>query len=112
METIKTILRPVLDLTATGNKIRLLRKQNGFSVHELQGVFGFEFPQAIYAWETGKNAPSLDNLLVLSRLFKVSIEELIEVRIVEVEAQCSQHAADCMNQDEKACETCSFRKSA
>ena len=93
-------------------KIKSLRKESGFSVRDIQEIFGFEFPQAIYAWETGKNAPSLDNLLVLSRLFKVSIEELIEVRIVEVDALCSQHAADCMNQDEKTCESCSFRKSA
>ena len=76
METIRTFLKPVIDLQGTGAQIRRLRKLNGFSVHELQQIFGFEYPQAIYAWEQGKNAPTIDNLLVLAQLFKVDISEI------------------------------------
>lgn len=74
---IKTFLKPVIDLPATGAKIKYLRKLNGFSVREVQAVFGFEYPQAIYAWESGKTLPSVDNLLILSELFRAEISEII-----------------------------------
>ena len=90
METIKTFLRPVIDLKGTGAQIKRLRQINGFSVHELQQIFGFEYPQAIYAWEQGKNIPTIDNLLVLSELFDVSISDILvssktEIRIYDSE---------------------------
>lgn len=78
-------LKPVIDLQATGAKIKRLRKINGFSVHELQEVFGFEYPQAIYAWEQGKNIPSIDNMLVLAKLFNIEISELVVTTSVEME---------------------------
>ncbi len=112
METIRTFLKPVLDLQATGEKIRQLRINNGFSVKELQQVFGFEYPQAIYAWEQGKNAPSIDNLLILSRLFKVSMEDLVEINLIEFDANCSARAAACMNEEDRTCDICRFKKSA
>ena len=90
METIRTFLRPVIDLQGTGAQIKRLRKLRGYSVHELQVIFGFEYPQAIYAWEQGKNAPTIDNLLVLSYLFGVNISEIVvssntEIKIYSVE---------------------------
>lgn len=77
--------KPVIDLEETGKKIKYLRKASGYSVRDIQNVFGFEYPQAVYAWEQGKNIPSIDNLLVLSKLFGVSIEQLIISQTVEVE---------------------------
>ena len=90
METIRTFLRPVIDLQGTGAQIKRLRKLRGYSVHELQVIFGFEYPQAIYAWEQGKNAPTIDNLLVLSYLFGVNISEIVvssntEIKIYDAE---------------------------
>ena len=84
METFKTFLRPVIDLQGTGAQIKRLRKLRGYSVHELQVIFGFEYPQAIYAWEQGKNAPTIDNLLVLSELFDVEISQIIVTRSIEI----------------------------
>ena len=51
METIKTFLRPVIDLKGTGAQIKRLRKLRGYSVHDLQVIFGFDYPQTIYDWE-------------------------------------------------------------
>ena len=90
METIKTFLRPVIDLKGTGAQIKRLRKLRGYSVHELQVIFGFDYPQAIYAWEQSKNAPTIDNLLVLSYLFGVNISEIVvssntEIKIYDAE---------------------------
>jgi len=112
METIRTFLKPVIDLQGTGAQIRRLRKLNGFSVHELQQIFGFEYPQAIYAWEQGKNAPTIDNLLVLAQLFKVDISEIVVSETIEVSLPCSEHAAACMNDQGAYCEQCRFKKSA
>ena len=112
METVKHILKPVIDSEQTGNKIKILRKQNGFSVHELQDLFGFDYPQAIYAWESGKSIPTVDNLLVLARLFDVTLDDLICYSLVEVSRNCSVHVANCMNKDFVTCQNCKFKKSA
>ena len=112
METVKHILKPVIDLVQTGNKIKFLRTKNGFTVHELQDLFGFDYPQAIYAWESGKSIPTVDNLIVLARLFSVALDELICYSLVEIETCCSDHAANCMNKDFVTCQKCKFKKSA
>ena len=36
METIRTFLKPVIDLKGTGAQIKRLRKISGYSVHDLQ----------------------------------------------------------------------------
>lgn len=46
-----TIQKPVVDLKATGAQIKSLRIKYGFSVHDIQTIFGFEYPQAVYAWD-------------------------------------------------------------
>ena len=75
---IVTIQKPVVDLKATGAQIKSLRIKNGFSVHDIQTIFGFEYPQAVYAWEQGKSIPTVDNLLVLAHLFDVAIEDIVK----------------------------------
>lgn len=80
---VKTYLRPVIDQAATGEKIKQLRKEQGFSVRDIQNIFGFEYPQAVYAWEQGKNVPTVDNLLVLAALFKVELKDLLVTRMIE-----------------------------
>lgn len=69
--------RPVLSLEETGSNIKKLRMEKGISVKELQGLLGFDNPQAIYNWERGRNMPSIDNLLVLSEIFGVAINEIV-----------------------------------
>lgn len=81
------INKPVLDMQGTGEKIKSLRKFNKISVIALQEVFGMTNPQAIYNWESGKNMPSIDNLIVLAQVFDVTIESLIATNRVEVEVE-------------------------
>lgn len=73
---------PVVNMPRTGGNIRRLRKQSGMSVKNLQEVFGFATPQAIYKWQQGSSLPSIDNLLVLSNLFGVPMEEIIAVDVL------------------------------
>ena len=40
---------------------------------------GFENPQAVYKWLSGKSLPSLENLLILSKLLNISIENILVI---------------------------------
>ena len=63
----------------TGNKIKKLIRENGYTVRDVQGAMGFENPQAIYKWMAGRSLPSLDNLIVLSRLLHISMENILVI---------------------------------
>ncbi|WP_373425556.1 helix-turn-helix domain-containing protein [Paracholeplasma manati] len=66
-------------MKATGKNIESLRKQKNLSVKEIQEVFGFESPQAIYKWQWGDSLPSIDNLVVLATVFEVSIVNILVI---------------------------------
>lgn len=68
---------PVINMTETGNNITKLRKQAGYSVRDLQDVFGFGTPQAIYKWQQGTALPSIDNLVILASLLRVKVDEIL-----------------------------------
>ena len=74
------IVFPTIDLVDTGKNIIKLREESGLSVRDLQNIFGFATPQAIYKWQHGTALPTIDNLIVLSAVFKVSMEEIIIVQ--------------------------------
>ena len=38
----------------TGNRIKRLLKENGYTVKDVQGAMGFENPQAVYKWSIVK----------------------------------------------------------
>lgn len=63
----------------TGKQIKRLIFENGYTIREIQGAFGFENPQAIYKWISGKSLPSLDNFIILSRLLHTSIEDILVI---------------------------------
>ncbi len=68
---------PVIDMMETGRRITELRVASGLSVSELQMIFGFGTPQAIYKWQHGTAMPTLDNLVVLSEVFGVPIDDIL-----------------------------------
>ena len=68
---------PAINLVATGQNIVRLRKEAGLSVRDLQDVFGFTTPQAIYKWQQGAAMPTIDNLVVLSAVFGISLEDIL-----------------------------------
>ena len=63
----------------TGDKIRQLLKENGYTVRAVQNAMGFENPQAVYKWLSGRGLPSLDNLIILSKMLHHSIEEILVI---------------------------------
>lgn len=80
-----TFSKPVLDLSATGAKIKSLLRQRGISPRQLQVILSFPYVQTIYNWFSGKNMPSLDNLVVLAQILDVRIDEIIVTKTVNVE---------------------------
>lgn len=70
---------PTIDMVATGKNIERLRKDAGISVRDLQAVFGFGTPQAIYKWQRGTAMPTIDNLVVLADVLQVRIDDILVV---------------------------------
>ena len=70
---------PAIDLKRTGQNILRMRKDAGISVRELQVMFGFTSPQAIYNWQNGISLPSVDNFIVLAAVLGMTIEEIIAI---------------------------------
>ena len=68
---------PVIDLAATGINIARLRVSAGLTVKDLQDVFGFSTPQAIYKWQRGTALPTIDNLAALAAVFGVRIDDIL-----------------------------------
>ncbi len=68
---------PVINVTATGANIARLRQRAGISVRQLQTIFGFSTPQAIYKWQRGAAMPTVDNLVVLAAVFGVTVDQIL-----------------------------------
>ncbi len=68
---------PTIDMVRTGENITRLREESGLSVKDLQDIFGFATPQAIYKWQRGTVLPSVDNLVILARVFHVYVDEIL-----------------------------------
>lgn len=70
---------PTIDMVATGRNIMRLREAAGLTVRDLQDIFGFSTPQAIYKWQHGTAMPSIDNLVVLAAVLEVPMDEIIVI---------------------------------
>lgn len=68
---------PTIDMVKTGQNIIFLRKQAGLSVKDLQDIFGFATPQAIYKWQHWAAVPTVDNLVVLAMVLNVRMDDII-----------------------------------
>ncbi len=68
---------PAIDLIKTGQNITELRLRAGLSVRDLQSIFGFATPQAIYKWQHGTAMPTIDNMVVLAAVLHVRIDDIL-----------------------------------
>ena len=66
-----------IDMIETGKHLRKLAQRNDYSVKDIQQYLGLACPQPIYRWYKGVILPSVDNLLRLSELYQVHMEELL-----------------------------------
>ncbi|MCD8369901.1 MAG: helix-turn-helix domain-containing protein [Clostridiales bacterium] len=70
---------PTIDMVKTGQNIRNLRIQAGLSVKDLQDIFGFSTPQALYKWQHGTALPTIDNMVVLAAVFGVKVDDILVI---------------------------------
>ena len=68
---------PNINMDKTGENIKKLRLDSGLSVKEIQNIFGFGTPNAIYKWQKGNSLPTVDNLVLLAKIFKCSIDDIL-----------------------------------
>lgn len=68
---------PLVDMEATGKRIRELIDEKGISPVEVQNVCGLGTLQAVYKWFGGKSVPSIDNLGIISNLLNIPIDEIV-----------------------------------
>ena len=75
---------PIVNVKATGENIKRLLIEAGMTVKDLQKIFGFATPQAIYKWIRGLALPTVDNLLILAKVFGVTVDDILVVNEVEI----------------------------
>ncbi len=75
---------PCINTAATGQNINRLRIAAGLTVRDIQAVFGFETPQAIYKWIHGTNMPTIDNLIILAALLDVTMDDIVVTDMIDM----------------------------
>ena len=56
--------------------VKMLRKQAGMSQEQLAEKLGVS-RQAVTKWETGAGIPDIENIMAISMLFDISIDDLL-----------------------------------
>ena len=73
----------MIDLAATGKRIKYLCNEREIRPDMLAKEMGFESVAAVYKWFEGRSLPQVDNLLILADIFGITIDELIVRREVK-----------------------------
>ena len=73
----------MIDLTATGKRIKQLMMENHVTVKDLQEACGLERPQAIYKCLSGKSLPSMDNMIIIRIMLRTSIDDILVTNVDE-----------------------------
>ena len=72
----------------TGKRIRKLLVESGITVREVQEAMELESPQAVYKWLNGKALPSTENLLILSEMLRMPMEQILVLDRSKVSEGC------------------------
>lgn len=75
----KELTMPIVDMKETGNRIKSMIRQKGMKISDIQAIFGFNTPQAIYKWMRGDAMPTIDNIVMLADIFGVEISDIVVV---------------------------------
>lgn len=68
---------PIIDVKKTGENIRRIRMERGLEVRDVQHFLGLSSPCGIYLWQRGVNLPCVDHLCAISKLFGVTMDDII-----------------------------------
>ena len=78
------MLRPVVNVKRTGQYLKFLRESKNMTVKQLQYEMGFRHPSTIYKWECGDGIPNVDHLIILARVFSVTVDSLLKIDNVKI----------------------------
>lgn len=67
---------PRLNIKKLGELLKKERIDRGITVNRLAGILMIS-PVAIYKWERGLSAPTLDNLIRIAFIMELSIDDLL-----------------------------------
>ena len=79
---------PTINLEATGDNIRTMRRERGITVRDIAEHMGFTTEQPIYKWQRGDCLPTIDNLIILSRMFRCYVEDILVIDDDEMSSRC------------------------
>lgn len=65
-----------INMRATGERIQQLRKHKGITARQITDALGIS-RSAYYRWVWGDSLPTVDNLVMLSDIFEVLIDDII-----------------------------------
>lgn len=68
---------PVIDPVATGSNIRTLIKTSGNTIAGVGRMLGIADMSTVYKWLRGDALPGIDNMLALSIILHVSINDML-----------------------------------
>ena len=71
---------PCVDMIATGKRIKAMRVAKGMTVKDVQEIFGFGSANTIYKWQNGESMPTIDNMVVLAKIFETTIDAIIAIK--------------------------------
>lgn len=71
------MFQAVIDMAATGRNIERLLRENNMTVTGLSRLLGLSTTNAVYKWIRGETLPAIDNLVLLSGVFGVPMDEII-----------------------------------
>ncbi len=75
----------IIDVDASCKKLKEHCDAKGYTAAGLQKALGLESSQACYKWFAGKNLPSIDNLIAISRLLDIKVDEILVTKDIELE---------------------------
>lgn len=70
---------PVINPILTGLNIRKIMDSKKISVKDIQDALSLESSQAVYKWIWGQSLPTIDNLVALSHIFEVPIDNILVI---------------------------------
>lgn len=70
-------MKAEIDREKTGERLRELMAERQVTPQDLKGYLQLNCVQTVYRWLDGINIPTLDNFFALSRMFDVSMDEML-----------------------------------
>lgn len=70
-----------LDKRQTGEKIRLAIIKCEMTLDGISEKLGLTSPRVIYEWTSGNKMPCIENLLKLSQLLNLKLEDILVMRV-------------------------------